>query len=119
MNKEIKIAVVGNCAAGKTTLVKGLKQEGYINAYNVPQEHSVVLKFWQRYNPKLLIYLTCSLEEAKKRRPRIAWGQERLEDQKKKLQNAYENKDLLIDTNNLSIDDVLKIAIEYIQERAE
>ena len=109
--------MVGNCAAGKTTLVQGLKNLGYINAYNVPQEHSVVPKFWQRYNPVFLVYLTCSLEEAKKRRPRIPWGQERLELQKKKLQHAYEHKDLLINTNNMPIDEVLQITTKALEER--
>ncbi len=117
MKEDIKIAVVGNCAAGKTTLVKGLKEQGYTKAYNVPQEHSVVVKFWQRYNPDLLIFLSCSLEVARQRRPKIQWGQERLEEQKKKLQHAFEHKDIYINTDNLSIDNVLDIALKEIKER--
>lgn len=115
MNKQLKIAVVGNCASGKTTLVNGLKEKGFVNAYNVPQEHSVVQKFWSRYNPDLLIFLQCSLDTAKKRRPRIGWGQERLEHQKMKLQDAYAHKDIFIDTDNLSVDEVLKKAIMEIE----
>ncbi len=83
MDKKLKIAVVGNCAAGKTTLVNNLKKEGYVNSYNVPQEHSVVKRLWSRYNPDILIYLSCSLRTAKQRRPSISWGQERLDYQKK------------------------------------
>ena len=37
----MKIAIVGVCASGKTTLVAGLREAGY-DAYNVAQEHSCV-----------------------------------------------------------------------------
>ncbi|SHJ72659.1 hypothetical protein SAMN02745227_00580 [Anaerobranca californiensis DSM 14826] len=115
MKKNLKIAVVGNCAAGKTTLVKGLNERGYLKAYNVPQEHSVVKKLWQRYNPDILIYLQCSLEVAKRRRPTISWGEERLIQQRSKLEDAFLNKDIFIDTDNLSIEEVLEIAIKGIE----
>lgn len=115
MKKKLKIAVVGNCASGKTTLVNGLKDKGYVNAYNVPQEHSVVQNFWARYEPEILIFLQCSLETAKTRRPRIGWGQERLEQQKKKLQDAYAHKDIFINTDNLLVYEVLDKAIFEIE----
>ncbi|WP_353892619.1 hypothetical protein PRVXH_001976 [Proteinivorax hydrogeniformans] len=117
--KNIKIAVVGNCAAGKTTLVKNLKKAGFESSYNVPQEHSIVKKLWSRYEPDILIYLRCSLEIAKKRRPTISWGQHRLDEQKKKLANAHQNMDIYIDTDPYDIDEVLEIAINKIKERVE
>ncbi|WP_350344438.1 hypothetical protein PRVXT_000851 [Proteinivorax tanatarense] len=119
MDKNLKIAVVGNCAAGKTTLVKNLKKYGYKDSYNVPQEHSIVKKLWSRYEPDILIYLRCSLPIAKKRRPTISWGQHRLDEQKKKLANAYENMDIFIDTDPYNIDEVLEIAINKIKERSD
>lgn len=115
LKRNLKIAVVGNCASGKTTLVKGLIEKGYSKAYNVPQEHSVVQKFWKRYNPDLLLFLQCSLETAQKRRPTIAWGQERLEQQKKKLEDAYLHKDIFICTDDLTVEGVLDKAINEIE----
>ena len=56
------IAVVGVCAAGKSTLVQALRAEGF-NARQVLQEHSYVPNMWQRItNPDLLIYLDCTIE---------------------------------------------------------
>ena len=37
----MRIAIVGICASGKTTLVRGLREAGY-DAYNVAQEHSCI-----------------------------------------------------------------------------
>ena len=52
-----KIGVVGPCAAGKTTLIAGLRNHGY-TAKHIAQEHSYVPAMWQLLtNPDILIYL--------------------------------------------------------------
>ena len=50
----MKIAVVGVCASGKTTLVQGLREEGY-DAYNVAQEHSGIHDFWNKRQPNIIV----------------------------------------------------------------
>ena len=62
------IAVVGVCASGKSTLVRGLQARGW-NARHVVQEHSYVPDMWQRITqPDLLICLDASLEIIRQRR---------------------------------------------------
>ena len=51
------IGVVGVCASGKSTLIKGLKERGF-NARHIAQEHSYVKDMWKRItNPDLLVFL--------------------------------------------------------------
>ncbi len=107
------IGVVGNCVAGKTTLVQGLKALGYL-AVNIPQEHSVAPKFWRKLNVNFLVLLSCTLETAKQRR-HIAWGQERLEQQAIKLSDARAHCQLVLPTDDLSIEQVLNTVVEAVQ----
>lgn len=104
-----RIGVVGNCVAGKSTLVEGLKGLGY-QAINIPQEHSVSQRFWRRVKPDFLVYLSCTLEVARSRR-KIPWGQERLDEQWAILSDARENADLRIDTDPLGVEEVLEIVL--------
>jgi len=104
------IAVVGNCAAGKTTLVGKLKELGY-RAVNVPQEHSEVRRLWRYKHPDLLVLLSCTHETAKKRRPTFAWTEAQLDEQRRRLQIAREECDLYIVTDPLSKEDVLRQVI--------
>ena len=52
----MRVAVVGPCAAGKSTIVEQLIQWGY-DAYVVGQEHSAVQDLWRRQSPDALIFL--------------------------------------------------------------
>lgn len=112
--QDLLIGVVGNCAAGKTTLVNGLTARGY-RAVNIAQEHSTVPTLWQRKNPDFLVYLSCTLETAKKRR-NIQWTQQRLDDQWKRLENARAHAQLVLPTDNLSIPRVLETVIEAVHK---
>ena len=59
----MKVAVVGVCASGKTTLVSALRQFG-IDAVDVAQEHSLVPHMWQVITrPDVLIYLDAGLQK--------------------------------------------------------
>jgi deoxyadenosine/deoxycytidine kinase len=99
------IGVVGNCTAGKTTLVRGLLAAGF-HAVNIAQEHSTAQRLWQRKNPDFLVCLSCTLETAQKRRA-ISWGQERLNDQWERLSHARAHCHLYLPTDNLAIEEVL------------
>jgi len=112
MEDERLIVVAGVCGAGKSTLVQGLKKLGY-HAHTVAQEHSYAPKMWQMANPDLLIYLDASLETVCRRR-KVEWGEDRLSEQRKRLAHARENCDLFIDTNPLTIEEVLQQAVEFL-----
>lgn len=108
------LAVVGNCASGKTTLVNGLKDLGY-NAVNVPQEHSEIRRLWKAKKPDLLVMLSCTHATAKKRRLTFAWTAEQLEVQRHRLRYARDECDLYIATDHLSREEVLRQVTDFIE----
>lgn len=110
--KDLLIGVVGNCVSGKTTLVQGLNASGY-RAVNIPQEHSIVPKFWRKLNTDFLVVLSCTLTTAASRRE-IPWGQERLNAQAIRLADARANCQLYLPTDDLSISEVLQQVIREI-----
>lgn len=112
--RALRIGVVGNCVAGKSTLVSRLRALGY-NAINIPQEHSVARRFWRRLKPDFLIYLSCTLPMARARRP-IEWGQERLDEQRDILAEAKEHAHLVVDTDPLTADEVAVLAVQSIDK---
>lgn len=114
---DFLVGVVGNCVAGKTTLVQGLKHNGY-RAVNIPQEHSVAPRFWRKLNVDFLILLSCTLATARQRR-RIPWGQERLDAQAIKLEDARSHCQLYLATDNLTIEQVLLTAIAAVTRHRE
>jgi len=109
----LKIAIVGVCASGKTTLVAGLKAAGY-DAYNVAQEHSCIHDFWNKHNPDILIMIDASLSAIFKRR-KVYWGEDRLVTQHKRLRDAREHADLFLQTDDLDAAQVLARVIQFIE----
>ena len=110
---EMKIAIVGVCASGKTTLVAGLREAGY-DAYNVAQEHSCVHNFWAKKNPDLLVMIDATLPAIHKRRL-VYWGEDRLVTQHKRLADAKAHADLYIQTDELDAEAVRQKVIEFIE----
>jgi thymidylate kinase len=111
------IAVVGPCAAGKSTLVRSLRAQGY-NAREVVQEHSFVPAMWQRITqPDLLIYLDVSAEVALQRRP-IDAGPEWWDEMDRRLHHARAHADLIIDTDDLTPGQVFKHALDFVSDVA-
>lgn len=109
------IAIVGVCAAGKTTLVENLRRLGY-HAKQVAQEHSYVPHMWRRItNPDVLIYLHASYEVAIARRPDLDYGRAYWEAQHCRLAHAREHADLVIYTDGLTPDEVLQQAVWFLQ----
>ena len=111
-----RIAVVGVCSAGKSTLVAALKEAGY-NARAISQEHSYVAHLWQLTGPDLLIYLDATLHTIRRRR-RAKWQQETLDEEHKRLAHAREHCDLYISTDGLAPGDVASRAISFLRTRA-
>jgi len=113
---KISIGLVGPCASGKTTLKNGLVQYGLI-VKHIAQEHSYVQDMWKRLsNPDILIYLDVSYEISKIRKS-LNWTYDEFQIQKKRLTHARNHADLYIQTDELSIDQVLKVTLDFLQER--
>ena len=111
----MRVAVVGVCASGKTTLVKGLQEAG-VDAYNVAQEHSCIRSFWNKRNPDVLIMIDATLSAIKRRR-RVSWTEERLITQHERLANAREHADLYIQTDAYSAQEVLEQVLAFLREK--
>jgi deoxyadenosine/deoxycytidine kinase len=112
---SFRVAVVGVCASGKSTLVRGLKELGY-EAYSVAQEHSFVPYLWSRRDPSFLIVLDAEYETVQQRRS-VSYGPDRLAEQRQRLSHASAHGDLLLATDRLTIDEVRAQAVAAIEAR--
>ncbi|MEZ4519960.1 MAG: hypothetical protein R3C44_25080, partial [Chloroflexota bacterium] len=84
----LRVAVVGPCASGKSTLIEALRAAGY-DARHPAQEHSFVPDMWQRLvSPDVLVYLDLSYAAFRTRRPHHDPGQAYLDEQHRRLAHA-------------------------------
>jgi len=112
----MEIVVVGVCGAGKSTLVRGLRALGYPARVCV-QEHSYVPHLWRRHGrPRVLICLEAGLEAVCQRR-HVQWDEDVLAVQRSRLADARQNCDLAIDTDPLTVEEVLSRAVDYLRAR--
>ena len=110
----LRVAIVGPCAAGKSTLVKALREAGY-EARHPAQEHSYVPDMWLRLvNPDVLIYLDVDYEVLLARRPNFG-EREYLEREKARLAHARAHADLVVDTNGLTAEAVRELVLEALE----
>lgn len=118
-NKAPRVAVVGPCSAGKTTLRPALTEAGFI--VRLPaQEHSIAPDMWQRLvQPDILIYLDVNYEEARARRPHIDGGPQRLAGQHQKLAHALEHSDFYLDTSGLTPPEVSQQVLHFLRSVIE
>jgi hypothetical protein len=111
--KQPLIGVVGVCAAGKSTLIKGMEARGF-RMRHIAQEHSYVKDMWKRItNPDVLIFLDASYPLTVERR-RLNWTEADWAEQQRRLSHAREHADLYINTDGLSMEQVLEIVIAFI-----
>ena len=109
------IGVVGPCGAGKTTLIDALKNEGYI-ARHIAQEHSYLPNMWLRLvNPDILVYLNASYPVSTSRR-KLDWSRGEYDEQMRRLQDARQHADLVIETDALTPTEVLHQVLEFINQ---
>ena len=102
------IAIVGPCAAGKSSVVRGLQALSY-NAREVAQEHSHVPAMWHHITaPDILVYLDVSYDVARQRRPsditRSWW--ERVN---RRLQHARAHADFYVQTDDLAVSEIVQL----------
>lgn len=114
-HKALRIAIVGPCSAGKTTLGSALKEAGY-TVRQPAQEHSLVPDMWRRLSrPDVLIYLGVDYENTLRRRPHQDSGAQRVADQNKRLAHARKHCDLYIDTNGLTVAEVRAKVLAFLE----
>lgn len=106
---EGRVAVVGICASGKSTLVDRLQGEGY-DARSCAQEHSHVPDMWRRLSrPQALIYLDASLTVIRQRNG-VRYEEAYIQRQRERLRHARVHCDLYIRTDELSLEQVFSEA---------
>lgn len=111
-----RVAVVGPCASGKSTLVAALREAGY-DARHPAQEHSYVKDMWQRLvDPDVLIYLDLSHEAYRQRRPKDDAGPEYLAMQRDRLSHARQHADLVVETSEMSAEAVRDFVLDALAD---
>ena len=110
------VGVVGPCGSGKSTLIAALDSLGYATRH-IAQEHSYVKDMWKRLsNPDLLIFLQASFPVTRQRKSTMTlWTENDYNEQQRRLAHAFEHADLVVDTDNLSIDDVLAKVTAFLE----
>ncbi len=111
-----RIAVVGPCAAGKSTLATRLRAGG-LDARDCLQEHSFVRDMWRRISrPEVLIYLQVSHAQSLARNPNGPsegeWAAQQL-----RLADARANCHQWIDTDLYTAEQVYALVREYLAQR--
>ena len=110
----LRIALVGPCASGKSTLADALLSEGY-EVRHVAQDHSFVPDMWRRVSkPDVLVYLGVDYESIKNRRPKTTLKPVDLVEQERRLAHARNHCDLYIDTSPLTPEEVREKALEFL-----
>ena len=113
LHKKLRIGIVGPCSAGKTTLIRGLTNQ-FFSARHIAQEHSYVPDMWKRLvNPDVLIYLDVSYQVSMQRRP-LNLTREEFAVQIQRLTHARKGANFYLNTDSLSILDVLESVLDYL-----
>lgn len=112
---NLKLGIVGPCAAGKSTLIAGLSQHGLLGKH-IAQEHSYVPDMWLRLtHPDLLIYLDVSYPITLQRR-KLNWTLAEYEEQVHRLRHARLHANLYLNTDALSPQEVLQSVLSFLGE---
>jgi deoxyadenosine/deoxycytidine kinase len=112
-----RIAIVGPCSSGKSTLRQNLHTAGYNHIRNPAQEHSYVPHMWQKLTqPDILIYLDVDYPTTLARRPHQDLGPQRLEQQRQRLAHARTHADFYLDTSRLTPDQIAEKVLSFLAQ---
>ena len=110
---DLRIALVGPCASGKSALGRRLRELGY-SVREPAQEHSFVPDMWQRFvDPDLLVFLDVTLATIEAR-GRTRWIQSYLDEQHRRLRHARQHCDLYLSTDHLTEEEVLERVLAFL-----
>jgi broad-specificity NMP kinase len=108
----MRVALVGICGSGKTTLATGLRSLGF-EVRECAQEHSEVPHMWQAISrPDVLIYLDASQEVAEARGQHHAIP-DFVRIERQRLSHALEHCDLYIMTDGMTPEQVLHRSLDF------
>lgn len=110
----MKIAVVGTCASGKTTIVAELRRLG-LDAYVVSQEHSIVRDLWRHLNPDALVVLEADYQTVRQRRGGI-WPRWLYDAQLDRLADARRHANVILNTSIQPVDKTIASIVAMIDE---
>ena len=114
-SKSPLVGVVGPCGSGKSTLISGLEQRGFI-CRHIAQEHSYVQAMWQIITkPDILIFLHASFPVSTTRR-KLNWQEKDYNEQTRRLSHAREHAHIIIDTDDLTPEQVLQKALDFLKD---
>jgi hypothetical protein len=100
------VVVVGPCASGKSTLVRGLRERGY-DAVACGQEHSEIPTLWRHTDPDVVIALEVDLATVRRRRGED-WPRDLFETQRRRLTDAVAHARLVVDTSSLDGEELVE-----------
>lgn len=106
----LRVAVVGYCASGKTSVVAGLRDRG-VDAWAVAQEHSGIQELWRHLNPDRLVFLDVSLATLRQRRNDDRWPAWIYDVQHERLADARDHADVWVETDTLTLDQVVNVVL--------
>lgn len=108
------IGIVGPCGSGKSTLTDGLEKNGY-SCRHIAQEHSYVPDMWQIITkPGILIYLNVSFPISTAR-AKLNWQEKDFMEQLHRLSHAREHANIIIETDDITTEDVLQKVLDFLQ----
>ena len=108
------IGVVGPCGSGKSTLISGLEKHGYL-CRHIAQEHSYVQAMWQIISkPDILIFLQASFPVSTARR-QLNWNEKDYNEQSRRLSHARQHAHIIIDTDDLTPEQVLQEVLNFLE----
>jgi guanylate kinase len=114
-SKSLLIGVVGPCGSGKSTLIENLEKRGF-TCRHIAQEHSYVQAMWQIITkPNILIFLHASFPVSTARR-KLTWREKDYDEQSRRLSHARQHAHIIIDTDDLTPDQVLQKALDYLKD---
>ena len=111
-----RVAVVGVCGSGKTTVVERLRRLQF-DAYAVGQEHSIIHDLWNHLRPDQVVYLQASLATVRARRG-PTWPRWIYETQQHRLVDARDHACVVVDTGALAVDETVARIVDAIAPRA-
>jgi hypothetical protein len=113
-----RVVVVGYCASGKSTVVAALQARG-VDAQAVAQEHSAVRDLWNHPHPDIVIFLDVEIDDIRRRRDNPAWPEWIYELQRSRLEPARERADLIVNSSELDVDQIVSRIADVVNERAQ